>query len=261
MYLTIPWEKSSDIKMKGKIALFVLPILILFLTGIVSAETLIGGKIYNSYFDSYSEAASVTISCSHGGQAYSKSTSSVGDGTYAVEFEEGECSIDDSVTVTATKADFSGDSQGTIKECDGDGECEADYFAIVNVIMRKITTPSNGGSSGGGSCTYNKDYDWQCGEWGECIDGVQARTCKAYNNCGNSYGRPETSKECSVEASVSGENGLTTTSSDEGQESRGGITGAVIGMFDSASSIGVIIFIIAIVVIAIFVAIMRRRAE
>ncbi|MCK4997091.1 hypothetical protein KAS08_02200 [Candidatus Pacearchaeota archaeon] len=53
--------------------------------------------------------------------------------------------------------------------------------------------PTGGGSSG---CIYDRDYDWECGEWGECIRGIQSRFCKKYNNCGNIYGRPGVERNC-----------------------------------------------------------------
>jgi len=246
---------------KNKIALFILPILVLFLIGIVSAETLVGGKIYSSDFTNPTANADITISCEHNGQTYSRSISSLGDGTYAIEFLETECNETDIVKVTATKGDFSGDSQGTINECDGSGGCEAAYFVIINVVMKQ-TTPDTGGSisPGGGSCVYNKNYDWQCSEWGKCIESMQVRSCKSYNNCHNTYGRPATSRACTVETSTGGENNLTTTSTSEEQETRKGITGAITGVFSTGKGIGVLIFIIAVVAIAIFVNVMRKKS-
>ena len=54
----------------------------------------------------------------------------------------------------------------------------------------------------------------------------------------------------------------TTTSADgEEQETRSGITGAIIGVLGTGGTIGAFIFIIAIIIIAIFVFVMRRREK
>ena len=68
------------------------------------------------------------------------------------------------------------------------------------VIKQKIVEehiPSGGG--GGGSCKYNKNFDWDCSEWGDCEDETQERICKYYNNCGNTYGKPNEIKSCLIE--------------------------------------------------------------
>lgn len=57
---------------------------------------------------------------------------------------------------------------------------------------------SHHSSVGGSSCKYNKNYDWKCSDWNECIEGTQIRTCKKYNNCGNTYGKPEETKSCQI---------------------------------------------------------------
>jgi PGF-pre-PGF domain-containing protein len=41
-------------------------------------------------------------------------------------------------------------------------------------------------------CTEN----WSCTEWGECINGVQTRTCTDINNCGTTKNKPATSQSC-----------------------------------------------------------------
>lgn len=53
-------------------------------------------------------------------------------------------------------------------------------------------------SVGGWRCAYEKDFDWNCSDWGECIEGTQTRTCKKYNNCGNFYGKPLEVQNCTV---------------------------------------------------------------
>ena len=53
-------------------------------------------------------------------------------------------------------------------------------------------------SGGGGSCSYNPNYDWNCNEWSECINNQQTRTCQKSNNCGTTYGKPNEIQTCSV---------------------------------------------------------------
>ncbi len=50
----------------------------------------------------------------------------------------------------------------------------------------------------GGDCTYKKDFDWNCSEWGDCINGIQTRICKEYNNCHTTYGKPVEAQNCLV---------------------------------------------------------------
>ena len=52
--------------------------------------------------------------------------------------------------------------------------------------------------SRGSSCRPNKNFDWNCSEWNECIEGEQTRTCKKYNNCHNAYGKPEEIQNCTI---------------------------------------------------------------
>lgn len=40
--------------------------------------------------------------------------------------------------------------------------------------------------------------DWLCGEWGECISGIQDRECIDRNTCGTLENIPETSKSCNI---------------------------------------------------------------
>ena len=58
--------------------------------------------------------------------------------------------------------------------------------------------------SGGGSCTYDTDFNWECSTWGTCEERNQTRTCKPYNNCHNTYGKPNETQSCEEEV-VGGE--------------------------------------------------------
>ena len=81
----------------------------LFLSlGIVSAKTLIAGKVYNSDFTLQIEGANVSISCSDGNLTATADTVTIADGSYAAEFlETGPDACNDGYTlfVTASHAD------------------------------------------------------------------------------------------------------------------------------------------------------------
>ena len=51
-------------------------------------------------------------------------------------------------------------------------------------------------SIGASYCIYDVNYDWKCGEWSECINDTQIRTCKEVNNCKGTFGRPEVTRSC-----------------------------------------------------------------
>jgi len=56
------------------------------------------------------------------------------------------------------------------------------------------TTTTTGGGGGGGapSCTS----DWECGQWGPCVDNSQVRECSDNNNCGKNTNKPVETQEC-----------------------------------------------------------------
>lgn len=75
-----------------------------------------------------------------------------------------------------------------------------DYLISFNASAEgqsPVTFSSSRNFMGGGSsCKYDKDYDWECGEWSGCTEGIQTRKCKKYNNCGNDYGMLKIQKDC-----------------------------------------------------------------
>lgn len=101
------------------------------------------------------------------------------------------------------------------------GKTEYTTFTISEPVVS-----SGGGGGGGGSCSYNINYDWKCSSWGECVDGTQTRTCNNLNNCGSTYGRPDTEQTCIIEIIPETVNNATETNTAEGGR---GLTGAVIG--------------------------------
>ena len=94
----------------------------------------------------------------------------------------------------------------------------------------KVTTThtsSGGGSYGGG--TFACEENWQCGNWGDCVDGIQRRTCTDENFCGTTTYEPATNRTCTPSpATVS-------TATYPGFFS--GLTGAVIGTLGTNGTI------------------------
>jgi len=52
--------------------------------------------------------------------------------------------------------------------------------------------------SRGTSCFYEEDYDWNCSEWTECLEENQTRTCRKYNNCHTTFGKPNETRDCII---------------------------------------------------------------
>lgn len=74
-----------------------------------------------------------------------------------------------------------------------------DSFMITFFNKDKETIVEHHYSGGGGSssCSYNEDFDWNCSDWSECVNETQNRTCKEYNNCHTTYGKPDETQSCS----------------------------------------------------------------
>ena len=129
--------------------------------------------------------------------------------------------------------------------CTGDGFPEKEIVGAT-VYPAPIVAPvpvdsGNNNPGNGGSCSYNVNYDWGCSEWTECIDGVQTRTCKAKNNCANTYGRPDVEQTCTVV--LEEEEGQEET--EETIENSGffaGITGAVVGAVGKTGGVIIAVF-------------------
>ncbi|MEK6935320.1 MAG: hypothetical protein AABW67_00875 [Nanoarchaeota archaeon] len=88
----------------------VLPIFVLLIISslmIVSATTLINGKIYNSDFSQTVSGASVIITCNGTDTSYT----SLGDGSYAVTYDEAICADGNTLTVSASHPSYGIGSQ------------------------------------------------------------------------------------------------------------------------------------------------------
>lgn len=107
----------------------------------------------------------------------------------------------------------------------------------------------SGGSSGGsGAVTLLSSCveSWQCTDWTPCVSGTQIRNCNDNSRCGTTNLKPEEQRGCTEE-------------NDSGANSKGGITGAVIGALGMPGMILVIAFIVAVIALAIMVAVRNRK--
>ncbi len=119
-------------------------------------------------------------------------------------------------------------------------------LAIKNDVVlsapSSVVTSGGGGSGGirviGGEAesSYVCYEDWQCGEWSECVDGEQTRTCTDTAKCGTTLNKPGLYQEC-----------LLTTQ----QTSRNFLTGAVTGITDFATSPGGIVTLTGMIILAV----------
>lgn len=109
------------------------------------------------------------------------------------------------------------------------------------------------GGGGGGGCTEN----WRCGDWGECENGIQTRTCEDISKCGTKKSKPDLQRACDIEGE-GGEETETITVEPPTFFSR--ITGAVVGG-GTARIVVPLIFIILIVWAVITVYIKRKATE
>ena len=104
------------------------------------------------------------------------------------------------ITENSTEVNLNITKNGTLVIIQIDKYMESDSFILTffnekdEVIPKSISS----GGGGGGGCKYNINYDWNCSEWSECIDEIQTRICKARNNCGNYYGKPNETKTCII---------------------------------------------------------------
>ena len=115
-------------------------------------------------------------------------------------------------------------------------------------------------SSSGGSSRTTQTY-WKCGEWGECVDGIQKRNCEDIDR--KRQDKTEL-KECSVELEPLGYGGNNEIENENSEKSnyQSYLTSAVTGVTDFAKSKKGIAFfsvLIGIVLLLIIVKIYRLK--
>jgi hypothetical protein len=93
---------------------------------------------------------------------------------------------------------------------------------------------------------------WACGEWGQCADRVQRRTCVDGNNCGTDNSKPSESQPCTAEENTAAANPLSSF-----------LTGMAVALgIGSAAASGVLgLAVLAIVLLALFVFLKKRKQK
>ena len=134
--------------------------------------------------------------------------------------------------------------------------------AIKNDVI--LSAPSSGGggttvSGGSGGSSHICYEEWQCGNWGECINERQTRTCEDLEQCSTIINKPAEFRACSVEEKE-GQN-LTTPAQTSSFINL--LTGAVTGVtqFVKSGTGTIMLFILIIVGLATLTILLRKRIE
>ena len=134
------------------------------------------------------------------------------------------------------------------------GHNEGEEALSNSLYLSPPSVPPPSGGGGGGSRTSF----WECGEWSECINETQERTCEDINRLQTD--RIET-KECIPEFVPTGqesEENETITSTTATPGFFAGITGAVIGALGTGGTIMVAVFVLILIVGSIVVLKVRK---
>ena len=231
--------------MKSRI-FYLLPVLIVLSLALISAQTLVAGKIYDTDYNNIIIAdANIHVTCNI---SY-LDTISLNDGSYLVAFNDTECIGGDTIAVTASKSGFDTETESEVLvSCTGAGCIN---FKILNVILNvSATTPAtSSGGGGGGSSRY-----YLCGN-GVCDSGETIVTCA--KDCTPEFTplNYETEEENTEEI---------TEISEEEQEIPqtslfSKITGGTIGVATSTNGIIVIIFVLALCGVFVVKRTIRKR--
>lgn len=110
--------------------------------------------------------------------------------------------------------------------------------ASVIYVVNGVSTGSSHNGGGGSYCSTQ----WACAVWSACANGLQTRTCSyPPNYCTPRAERPVESQSCTASASTNEETTIQTT---ESATRTPGITGGVIGAWNTPNGkVGIIIFI------------------
>jgi hypothetical protein len=221
--------------MKRQLFLMSLAIFLLTISlfGIVGANTLVGGKIYNSDYSGVIEGADIVITCG----VDVLDTTSLSDGTYAVIFDSESCYNSNSVSIIASKDSLSGQGNSIINSSP-----EGEFVSVANVNIRlKSTTPT----------TRHSRNTYLCGN-GRCDSGETSKTCS--RDCPLTTGEEniidlinlsEIENTTNSESSNSENENLLeiSNSSEENKDTSSPITGAVTGTSKKGNGNGLIILL------------------
>ena len=217
----------------------------IFAVGIVSAEFVVIGTVYeNSFGGNLSDGALVRVSC-NGADVFSTTGAS---GTYAIVINDSDCNESHSWSTFVSKSGFNSFSGGSKPLV---------YASMLNIaglhssVVDFVLSPkssSGGSSSGGGGSSGRSQVNacvvefWDCSEsWGECVGDSQNRMC--YSNCDTS--RVE-ERGCTNDILLSQE--LSEPEVADGGGFFSAITGAVTGVTSTTGGLIVSVFIVLAVV-------------
>jgi cytoskeletal protein RodZ len=130
-------------------------------------------------------------------------------------------------------------------------------WSVFSIEAITTTTQTTEDTYSGGSCAYDSNYDWQCSDWGECIDGTQTRTCDTSNNCGNSYGRPTVERSCTETSTNESEE----TNPEETVEETPGFFSAITGAVIGGGMKGTIWVVVIVIILIVLWMIIRRKRK
>jgi len=121
-------------------------------------------------------------------------------------FENGESTRLDLIIGNYTG--FCGDSiLGENEECDNGNsngikcdnsnhDCTYCSSSCRLITLKEKEENDNGGNGRIKELSFSCDPDWDCTNWGECVDGVKNRRCEDLNGCGISYDKPRETIGC-----------------------------------------------------------------
>lgn len=235
--------------------------IMVFSFAIVSADTLVGGKIYTNNYGDVVSGAYVTVTCGTGAGAV-QTTESLNDGTYAITFDTASCYAADKVSVTAEKGNLYGEEPDS--KINNSTEEEGEFVAVANVnIKTKENTDTNTDNQNSGSGSHTT-VTYLCGN-GICNSGETPSTCSI--DC---LVLPETETPTGlIDLGYNPDNSLTgeETQNSQNNQNAAGITGAVTGTSGFRSNawlillIAVLLLIIAIVIIALVKRSKKNKAQ
>ncbi|MBI2451539.1 right-handed parallel beta-helix repeat-containing protein [Candidatus Pacearchaeota archaeon] len=135
-------------------------------------------------------------------------------------------------------------------------EVEVPGFSLYEVVEGFVSPPpgdggGGGGGGGGGTRPRACAVEWACTSWGDCIDGIQTRTCFDNKNCNVLTNKPTERQECRLTA------GIVTN---ETAVAPGDIVGETVKWFTEKAVI-ILIVVLTIVLIAIIIVLTVTRSR